>query len=79
MWQDRSKDSIAAQVTYFSGHKGEVGEGRIRIRFHNVVDYNTLNVYLFVCLFVVFIYLFCSFGVFFFLMLLICSNHSNES
>lgn len=65
MWQDRSKDSIAAQVTYFSGHKGEVGEGRIRIRFHNVVDYNTLNVYLFVCCVYLFIY-FAHLGFFFF-------------
>lgn len=45
MWQDLSKDVIAAQVTYFPGHKGEVGEGHI-IWFHNVVAYNPLNVYL---------------------------------
>lgn len=64
MWQDRSKDSIAAQVTYFSGHKGEVGEGRIRIRFHNVVDYNTLNVYLFVCC--VYLFILLIWGFFFF-------------
>lgn len=64
MWQDRSKDSIAAQVTYFSGHKGEVGEGRIRIRLHNVVDYNTLNVYLFVCC--VYLFILLIWGFFFF-------------
>lgn len=31
MWQDLSKDVMAAQVTYFPGHKGEVGEDGILI------------------------------------------------